>query len=190
MVDTGFPGRIQAYIHPQPWLCWVPKVRRGGEGGACFSMETVRIQGSRPGIMLTCIVRFMAITPIVSEREGLQWACEQSELQLDSENLVLVKTVKRKKWNTVSRQFWVVVKKRKNAMDVWVAWGDQASSRAPTSYEGGVSCASCSALVLSLSLIPMLWNCAYLGWLRCGRLFLQNPSGRFGKQHAHFSVEG
>ena len=32
----------------------------------------VRIQGSRPGIMLTCIVRFMAITPIVSEREGLQ----------------------------------------------------------------------------------------------------------------------
>ncbi len=33
---------------------------------------SVRIQGSRPGIMLTCIVRFMAITPIVSEREGLQ----------------------------------------------------------------------------------------------------------------------
>jgi hypothetical protein len=32
----------------------------------------VRIQGSRPGIMLTCIVSFMAITPIVSEREGLQ----------------------------------------------------------------------------------------------------------------------
>ena len=37
----------------------------GSEGG-------VRIQGSRPGIMLTCIVRFMAITPIVSERERLQ----------------------------------------------------------------------------------------------------------------------
>ena len=32
----------------------------------------VRIQGSRPGIMLTCIVSFMAIAPIVSEREGLQ----------------------------------------------------------------------------------------------------------------------
>jgi hypothetical protein len=48
-------------------------------------------------------------------------------------------------------------------MVVWVARRDQASSRAPTSYEGGVNCASCSALVLSLSLIPTLWNCAYLG---------------------------
>jgi len=46
--------------------------------------------------MLTCIVSVMAITPIVSEREGLQWACEQSELLLDSVNLVLVKTVERK----------------------------------------------------------------------------------------------
>ena len=32
----------------------------------------VRIQSSRPGIMLTCIVSVMAIAPIVSEREGLQ----------------------------------------------------------------------------------------------------------------------
>jgi thiol-disulfide isomerase/thioredoxin len=37
-----------------------------------MGVQGVRIQGSRPGIMLTCIVRFMAITPIVSEREGLQ----------------------------------------------------------------------------------------------------------------------
>ena len=44
MVDTGFPGRIQAYILAQPWLGRVPKVRRGGEGGACFSMETCNIK--------------------------------------------------------------------------------------------------------------------------------------------------
>ena len=40
---------------------------------------------------------------------------------------------------------------------------DRVSPQAPTSYEVGVSCASCSALVLSLSLIPTLWNCTYLG---------------------------
>jgi hypothetical protein len=46
-------------------------MKTGGNNEAW--LETgVRIQGSRPGIMLTCIVRFMAITPIVSEREGLQ----------------------------------------------------------------------------------------------------------------------
>jgi len=53
-------------------------VRRGGCESACacvtkraMYVRVVRIQGSRPGIMLTCIVSFMAITPIVSEREGL-----------------------------------------------------------------------------------------------------------------------
>ena len=47
------------------------RMKTGGNNEAW--LETgVRIQGSRPGIMLTCIVRFMAITPIVSEREGLQ----------------------------------------------------------------------------------------------------------------------
>ena len=35
-------------------------------------LSDVRIQGSRPGIMLTCIVSFMAITHLVSEGEGLQ----------------------------------------------------------------------------------------------------------------------
>jgi hypothetical protein len=37
-----------------------------------YYSDIVRIQGSRPEIMLTCIVSVMAITPIVSEREGLQ----------------------------------------------------------------------------------------------------------------------
>ena len=57
--------------HPHGFLVLeVPEPK----GGCSYvvSERYVRIQGSRPGIMLTCIVRFMAITPIVSEREGLQ----------------------------------------------------------------------------------------------------------------------
>jgi len=38
------PGGLQAYILPQPWLCRVPKVRRGGEGDTCVSMETCNIK--------------------------------------------------------------------------------------------------------------------------------------------------
>ena len=40
---------------------------------ACVRMRacSVRIQGSRPGIMWTCIVSITSIAPIVSEREGL-----------------------------------------------------------------------------------------------------------------------
>jgi hypothetical protein len=38
------PGGLQAYSLPQPWLCRAPKVRRGGEGDACVSMETCNIK--------------------------------------------------------------------------------------------------------------------------------------------------
>ena len=38
------PGGLQAYSLPQPWLCRVPKVRKGEEGGACVSMETYNIK--------------------------------------------------------------------------------------------------------------------------------------------------
>ena len=40
---------------------------------ACVRVRacSVRIQGSRPGIMWTCIVSITSIAPIVSEREGL-----------------------------------------------------------------------------------------------------------------------
>jgi hypothetical protein len=40
----GAPGGLQAYSLPQPWLCRAPKVRKGGEGGACVSMETYNIK--------------------------------------------------------------------------------------------------------------------------------------------------
>jgi hypothetical protein len=38
------PGGLQAYSLPQPWLCRAPKVRKGGEGGACVSMEIYNIK--------------------------------------------------------------------------------------------------------------------------------------------------
>jgi hypothetical protein len=58
---TEASAQAAAHSHlPRVW-------REAGREG-----RYVRIQGSRLGIMLTCIVSFMAITPIVSEREGLQ----------------------------------------------------------------------------------------------------------------------
>jgi hypothetical protein len=56
-------------------LCFIPAgpITKLFAWGRDESVSEFRVQDQELcSIMLTCIVRFMAITPIVSEREGLQ----------------------------------------------------------------------------------------------------------------------
>jgi hypothetical protein len=61
------------------------------------SRGSVRIPGSRPGIMWTCIVRVTGIKSMMSEGEGIHHACGQFEHAIDSVNLARVKRKEKKR---------------------------------------------------------------------------------------------
>jgi hypothetical protein len=60
----------------------------------------VRIPGSRPGIMWTCIVRVTGIMSTMIPGEGIQHACGQFEHAIDSVNLARVKRKEKKRGET------------------------------------------------------------------------------------------
>jgi hypothetical protein len=62
--------------------------------------ESVRIPGSRPGIMWTCIVRVTGIMSTMIPGEGIQHACGQFEHAIDSVNLARVKRKEKKRRET------------------------------------------------------------------------------------------
>jgi hypothetical protein len=62
--------------------------------------ECVRIPGSRPGIMWTCIVRVTGIMSTMIPGEGIQHACGQFEHAIDSVNLARVKRKEKKRGET------------------------------------------------------------------------------------------
>jgi hypothetical protein len=64
------------------------------------SFVTVRIPGSRPGIMWTCIVRVTGIMSTMIPGEGIQHACGQFEHAIDSVNLARVKRKEKKRGET------------------------------------------------------------------------------------------
>ena len=68
-----------------------------GETTTDTSRGSVRIPGSRPGIMWTCIVRVTGIMSMMSEGEGIQHACRQFEHAIDSVNLARVKRKEKKR---------------------------------------------------------------------------------------------
>ena len=61
--------------------------------------------------MWTCIVRVTGIMSMTREGEGIQHACGQFEHAMNSVNLALVKRKEKKRGNTVSVQFRVVIKR-------------------------------------------------------------------------------
>jgi hypothetical protein len=63
----------------------------------CIFVYYVRVPGSRPGIMWTCIVRVTGIMSMMSEGEGIQHACGQFEHAIDSVNLARVKRKEKKR---------------------------------------------------------------------------------------------
>jgi hypothetical protein len=63
-------------------------------------LDFVRIPGSRPGIMWTCIVRVTGIMSMISAGEGIQHACGQFEHAIDSVNLAWVKRIEKKRGET------------------------------------------------------------------------------------------
>jgi hypothetical protein len=67
----------------------------------CASVvNIVRIPGSRPGIMWTCIVRVTGIMSTMIPGEGIQHACGQFEHAIDSVNLARVKRKEKKRGET------------------------------------------------------------------------------------------
>jgi hypothetical protein len=63
-------------------------------------VRSVRIPGSRPGIMWTCIVRVTGIMSTMIPGEGIQHACGQFEHAIDSVNLARVKRKEKKRGET------------------------------------------------------------------------------------------
>ncbi len=81
--------------------CWVSTSPSGyviAFGEPVFRpLACVRIPVSRPGIMWTCIVRVTGIMSMVSEGEGIQYACGQFEHAIDSVHLARVKRKEKKR---------------------------------------------------------------------------------------------
>jgi hypothetical protein len=63
---------------------------------------SLRIPGSRPGIMWTCIVRMTWIMSMVNEGEGIHHVCGQFEHEIDCVHLVRMKRKEKKGGNIVS----------------------------------------------------------------------------------------
>jgi hypothetical protein len=83
------PGESLEFLaHVRGWQSEARRQRRD---------KLVRIPGSRPGIMWTCIVRVTGIMSTMIPGEGIQHACGQFEHAIDSVNLARVKRKEKKR---------------------------------------------------------------------------------------------